>query len=109
MYSGIVHGITAWVAISSNSPTNVIEDLKAHNNAEGALPKPFLNSTVEEVYEFFKNHLRPADDDPRGFNHTFSYFTFLAVDADCVKSEPWQCVSALPIMYTRYGSLPRGI
>ena len=53
---------------------------------------PFLNSTVEEVYEFFKNHLRPKDDDPQGCFHTFSYFSFLAVDADCVKSKPYQCI-----------------
>ncbi len=94
MGGGIVHDVTAWVAISSNSPTNVIQDIKAHTAAKEDLPMPFLNSTVEEVYEFFKNHLRPADDDRRGFDHTFSYFTFLVVDADCIKSEPWQCVSA---------------
>ncbi len=94
MHGGIVHDVTPWVAISSNSPTNVIQDMKANTAAEEDAPMPFLNSTVEEVYEFFKNHLRPVDDDPLGFCHTFSYFTFLVVDSDCIKSEPWQCVSA---------------
>jgi len=94
MLGGIVHDVTLWVPISSNSPTNVIQDIKANTAAEEDPPMPFLNTTVEEVYEFFKNHLRPADDDPRGFDHTFSYFTFLVVDADCIKSGPWQCVSA---------------
>lgn len=93
MHSSIVHYVSPWVAISSNSPTNVIQDIQAHTAAKEDTPMPFLNSTVEEVYEFFKNHLRPVDDDPRGIYHTFSYFTFLVVDADCIKSEPWQCVS----------------
>lgn len=94
MYTGILHGPTPWVAISSNSPTNAIEEIRANlanltNLAEDEeSPRPFLNSTVEEAYEFFKNHLRPADDAPRGSWQTFSYFTFLAVDADCIKSEP---------------------
>lgn len=94
MRSGIVHDVTPWVAISSKSSTNAIQEIKANLAAEKESPQPFLNSTVEEAYEFFKNHLRPADDDPRGSWHTFSYFTFLAVDADCIKSEPWQCVGA---------------
>ena len=99
MTDAILYNYTRWVAISSNSPTNAIQDIKANVAAEEEPPMPFLNSTVEEVYEFFKNHLRPADDDPNGYRHTFSYFTFLVVDADCIKSEPWQCVSA-PACYT---------
>lgn len=93
------HNATSWVAISSNSHTNVIQDIEANLAAEENIPMPFLNSTLEEVYEFFKNHLRPADDDPHGWRHIFTYFTFLVVDADCVKSEPSQCVS-YPACYT---------
>ena len=92
MYTAAVHGDTFYIAISSNSPTNVIEDLKKNTESEEDPPMPFLNSTVEEVYEFFKNHLRPRDDDPRGYHHTFSYFTFLAIDEDCIKSEPYECI-----------------
>lgn len=107
MGDAIVHDVTPWVVISSNSPTNLVQEIKANIAAEEDPPMPFFNSTVEEVYEFFKNHLRPADDDPRGHLHTFSYFTFLVVDADCTNSEPWQCVSAPACYTTRNDYLPR--
>ena len=63
--------------ITSNSPTNVIQEIKANTGAAlDILPMPFSDSTVDQVYDFFKNHLRPADDDPRGSFHTSTYFTF---------------------------------
>ena len=84
---------TIWVDINSNSSTNLIQEIKA-NAATAVSPTPFSDSTVNQVYDFFKAHLRPADDDPRGIYHTFTYFTFLVVDAECLESDPWQCVSA---------------
>lgn len=87
---------TSWIAISSDSPTTLLRDIKANIAAAATgekLPTPFLTSTVEEVYEFFKNHVRPADDDPQGKHHSFTYFTFLVIDDECVESEPWQIVN----------------
>ncbi|KAL6722376.1 hypothetical protein ACLMJK_001483 [Lecanora helva] len=81
--------------VTTNATTDVIQIIEANLAAcppGGKLRKPFLNSTVEQVYEYFKNHLRPADDDPHAWVHTFTYFTFVVIDADCVKSEPWQCI-----------------
>ena len=83
---------TRWIEISTNSATDIVETLQA-NTAAGREPQyPWLNHTVEDVYEYFKRHLRPADDH-HGSEHPFSYFTFLVVDEECVKSEPYQCVS----------------
>lgn len=46
----------------------------------------FLNQTVSQVYDFYKSHLRPADnstDRPH-----FTAFTFAVVDEECLRSEP---------------------
>ena len=83
---------TGWIVMSSDSTTNLVEEIKA-NIASERSPNPFRNSSIEEVYDFFKNHVRPADDDPLGYVHTFTYFTFLVIDAECVKAEPFECVS----------------
>lgn len=87
----------AWIEITSNSLTNVIDEIAAKVLVAlpaGSIYTPFAGSTVDQVYDFFKNHLRPADDDPHGYFQAFTYFTFLVIDAECLESDPWQCVSA---------------
>lgn len=50
---------------------------------------PFIGFTPAQVYEFHKR-IRPADD------HTgprkFTYFTFLAIDEQCVRADPMECL-----------------
>lgn len=48
----------------------------------------FVNHTIDQVYDFYKRHLRPADHSP-DFPH-FSAFTFAVVDEECLRSEPQQ-------------------
>ncbi|KAI4144557.1 MAG: hypothetical protein L6R39_004129 [Caloplaca ligustica] len=75
---------------ASPSYSQVVSEIKRHLNKDDCVhfPKPFLGQTVRQVYSFFKNHLRRPEDkvyDPAPFTH----FTFLAVDAECVRpSEP---------------------
>lgn len=50
----------------------------------------FLNHTIDQVYEFYKCHLRPKDhstDRPH-----FSAFTFAVVDEACLRSQPQQLI-----------------
>ena len=51
---------------------------------------PFLGCTVDEVYDYFKTHLRPADDSTGG--EFCTAFAFLVVDEACVKARPRQCI-----------------
>jgi len=48
----------------------------------------FINQTIDQVYDFYKRYLRPADHSP-DFPH-FSAFTFAVVDAECLRSDPQQ-------------------
>ena len=50
----------------------------------------FFNYTIEQVYDFYKSHLKAADDSigPQ----QFSAFTFVVVDQACLKSEPYECI-----------------
>ena len=50
----------------------------------------FIGWTVEDIYAFFKSHLRPPQDDLTG--SFFSNFTFVVVDQVCVSSRRWQCI-----------------
>ncbi|MCJ1284906.1 hypothetical protein MMC26_004243 [Xylographa opegraphella] len=53
-------------------------------------PPPFLNATVDDVYAFYKAHLRSIRDDIE--RDVFTSFTFLVVDAACLRSSPPQCI-----------------
>ncbi|KAL9628238.1 MAG: hypothetical protein Q9164_007351, partial [Protoblastenia rupestris] len=82
--------ITPWLEISSKSPTRVIEEIKANISSDQPSPTPFIGCTIDQIYAFFKAHLRPADDSTT-LEH-FTTFTFLVVDEECVQSTPWQCI-----------------
>ena len=44
---------------------------------------PFLNASINEIYDFFnENLIRPMDQEESGF---FTDFTFLAVDEECIQ------------------------
>lgn len=60
------------------------------NNADPPQSQPFNDHTVDQAYDFFKVILRPADDSNK--LASYSTFTFLAVDAACIQSQPWQCI-----------------
>lgn len=57
------------------------------------VPTPFLDSTIPQVYAFFKKYLRRPDDKDYGL-HSFTHFTFLAVDVECV--QPTSPLPAIP-------------
>ena len=75
-----------WMKITSDSPSRALEEIKANLGTKGPSSAPFLVSTVDLVYNFFKSHLRPVDDNTGRM--PFTYFTFIVIDADCVKSDP---------------------
>ncbi len=81
---------TPWVKIISNSPSRALEEIQASLGTKGPSSVPFLVNTVDQVYDFFKSHLRPADDSTA--RKPFTYFTFIVIDAECVESDPWQCI-----------------
>jgi len=54
------------------------------------LPEPFIGNTIDEIYEFFTHNLRPNVDSTAPENMT--YFTFVAVDAQCITSSPPECI-----------------
>lgn len=72
--------------ISSNSPDRdtIIKE------SEAKLAYPFLGSSREDVYEFFRKNIRPADDSTKV--EPFTYFSFMVIDSDCANSTPYQCV-----------------
>lgn len=51
---------------------------------------PFLKYTIDEVYPFFKNHLRPADDILK--NEPYAYFVFIVIDDACLTAETYECI-----------------
>lgn len=66
----------------------VLEGLKANPGSLG--PYPFLNCTVDEVYDIYKTHIRPADDTTG--HQIITSFTFIVIDEECVQSNPKQCI-----------------
>ena len=46
---------------------------------------------MDQVYIFYKKHLRPAEDYSGPGEH-FTRFTFIIVDEECIKSSPLQCI-----------------
>ncbi|MCJ1389847.1 hypothetical protein MMC18_002704 [Xylographa bjoerkii] len=81
---------TPWINISSDHPNRALEEIRADVTSEESSPIPFLGSTIEQVYDFFKNHLRPAGEST-AVEH-FTYFTFIVIDADCIRSKPLECI-----------------
>ena len=81
------HGI-AWIEITSNNLHDVLKNLRADPGNSG--PYPFLNRTVDEVYDIYKTHIRPADDSSgRQF---ITNYTFIVIDQECMQSNPKQCI-----------------
>ena len=83
-------GYTPWLEVVSNSPDKAFDEIMAQIQDEGPSPTPFLGCTIEEIYDFFKAHLRPPDDSV-ALEH-FTSFTFTVIDAECVLSHPQQCI-----------------
>ena len=50
----------------------------------------FSDYTVDQVYDFWEQTLRAADD-TEGPQH-FSAFTFVVIDEACLRSDPLQCI-----------------
>ena len=80
--------LNACLEINSNNPTNTLEEIQ-DNIEKKQRPHPFLSHTVEDIYAFFKDHIRP-DMDYAGPRAHFSSFTFLIVDEVCLDSDPWE-------------------
>lgn len=51
---------------------------------------PLLNYTIDEVYPFFKTHLRPAGDTLK--KEPFAYFVFVVIDDACLTAETYECI-----------------
>lgn len=51
------------------------------------IPTPFLNSTIDQVYNFYKTHIRLAM-----WAKYFTNCTFLVIDEEGVRSDPRQCI-----------------
>ncbi|KAL8929869.1 MAG: hypothetical protein Q9208_001013 [Pyrenodesmia sp. 3 TL-2023] len=84
-HGGLSKDIVPWLAINSSIPplSEALSKLKTQLREINPEPYPFLNSTVPQVYAFFKSHIRQPEDAIRG--HSLAHFTFLAVDAQCVR------------------------
>lgn len=67
----------------------MLAEIKA--NTGRLTPTPFLGCTVDQVYDFYKKYLRPAEDYSGPGMH-FTSFTLVIVDAECVQSRPRQCI-----------------
>lgn len=77
--------------ISSKDPDKAFEysaDVLSRENQ--ASPEAFIGNTVDDVYDFFTRHLRP--DTESTAPEQLTYFTFLAVDAECIQASPPECI-----------------
>ena len=45
---------------------------------------------ADRFYDFYKDYLQPADD--RIAHEDFIRYTFLVIDEECIKADPWQCI-----------------
>ena len=77
---------TLYLEIVSNHTDRVLEDVRVNLGNEGPSLIPFLGCTIEEVYDFHKTHLRPADDSV-ALEH-FTNYTFIVVDASFAVMPP---------------------
>ncbi|KAL8947808.1 MAG: hypothetical protein Q9222_005947 [Ikaeria aurantiellina] len=87
---GYTSAASSWYRIDPKDPdltTNVLQDAKS---IEAPTSTEFAGSTIEDAYDYFKAHLRPADDAITGM--PFSSFCFLVVDEACLASQPWECI-----------------
>lgn len=66
----------------------VLDDIEADPGEEG--PRNFTNSTADSVYDFYNKYIRSADGSTSKVS--FTNFTFLIIDGECVKSDPQQCI-----------------
>ena len=80
----------AWVEVTSNNGETVIEEIKTDDDDDGPSNMPFLNCTVEEIYEFYKENLRPKDDSTA--HDPINAFTFIVVDEACFRADPKECI-----------------
>lgn len=53
------------------------------------MPQAFFGSTIDDVYGFFKHHLRPESDNTA--RDPLTSFTFVAIDVDCINASPLEC------------------
>ena len=58
--------------------------------SKNKIDRSFTNYTIDQVYDFWKQNLRAAND-AEGPQH-FSAFTFVMIDEACLRSEPLQCI-----------------
>lgn len=62
----------------------MLSEIKFHlEESSEPIPTPFLGDTVLHVYRFFRDILRQPEDSTT--HHSFTHFTFLAVDEECVR------------------------
>ncbi|MCJ1390831.1 hypothetical protein MMC18_003692 [Xylographa bjoerkii] len=83
---------TRWQEITTTDPARIFAKLRGTLGPpdEDYRPSPFLNASVDDIYAFYKERLRPIDDNTE--RDVFTSFTFLAVDAACLRSSPPQCI-----------------
>lgn len=72
-----------------NDPDKMLAERIANLTLKAG-PTPFLGCTVDKVYDFYKAHLRPLDDNTS--LKYFTHFVFLAIDEECVQSTPRQII-----------------
>lgn len=78
--------------MTCNNPNRVLEHLKeseAKMRNDICGQTPFLNNSVDQIYDFYKHHLRTLNTATRDY---FTNFTFFVIDKFCVQSNPKQCV-----------------
>lgn len=52
----------------------------------------FVGFSIEDVYQFYKDHMQVIPSLDPWDNMEFSSFTFIAVDEACMNASPWQCI-----------------
>ena len=81
---------TPILEITSDHPSLALKESEFYGNSNGPNPTPFLGCSVNQVYDFFKASLRPAGESK--VNESCTYFSFIAIDEECLRSEPPQCI-----------------
>ncbi|KAL8889667.1 MAG: hypothetical protein Q9215_003077 [Flavoplaca cf. flavocitrina] len=54
------------------------------------IDSPFLDTSVEKVYEIFKTNISAPDDN--AMDRPFTHFTCVMIDQECIDSAPYQCI-----------------
>ncbi|KAL8647407.1 MAG: hypothetical protein Q9210_005578 [Variospora velana] len=82
--------IFSWAEILTSDPGNARDPIQDPASLAFSGAATFRAFTLDELYEFHKAYLRPADN--LVTDHRYSYFGFIVIDESCLVSEPWECI-----------------